>query len=1108
MADTRALDIQVSMNTAQLNADIGKAKGLVATFTSEIKRSDAEMKAFGKSSDGLASKKEALTKKFEAQGKQMELLTKAYDEQIKAGNDTSKQTLKLERDINNLAGQMAKTEGDIDGVNQELADYADVSGKAGTSTVDLYNKIGEADQKLKTYESELKKANSEVKVFGESNETLGNKLVALNNVYDGQKEKMSALTAAYDREVEKSGAASVSAQKLSQEMNTLEASMNVTKGEIDSTSTSLDNLGDVAAPTAGQIDQVQASLKALVMDKVVEYLDNIADKMLEIGANAVSTAADIQAHDALFKQVFDNMSDGAGGTVEKTEEAYGKVKELAEYSGRIPTALEAGFLRMSQQYMSIGLDAETALDLSTQAMKLSADAAAAYNVELDDAQGKVQSFIKGNNSAGESVGIFARETTMAAFAIEKGYIDVSAQQEQFAADSAIKVAKAQQAYDKVLASGKSTPVDIADAQNKLTKAIAEQDEGLKISQRTWTDQSEAVKQAVRTDYVEYVYGLAQVMGQAGREADEWETSVNNLEEAQRRLNNALGEAALEMLIPIIQGLTVLIMKFVEWFDNLSPAMKKFITIIALVIVAAIKIAVIFGKLSIVAALLNTSVGLLIGSFISMAAPIIAVVAVIGLIIAAILSSETAMEWLRNAWEVTVAFLTDVWNQIAAAVSEVWGNITQWITENQESISKVIERVWDVIRLVIETALAVIVPIIKGAWLAIKFIIVAVWDFLVVFIGTALKIIWDVIEVFLAMLEGDWGLAWEKIKELVGTIMTGILDVIVSAWNGIVDIVTGVLLFLGSVIFGALNGIYTLWMGIWNGIKTFVMATLDAISLFILNGMILIAETLSTWLTNIKTGWSEGWEALKTALSNIWEQMKSNFAANTQIMYDTLVGWLNNIKTWWNNTWQGIKDFFAGIWESVGEILKGIKGPIDSVIGYFNGLWESAKSVFNNIKEKINDTWNSVKNTLSKLNPANLFNAQSVIKVSYDSDPYNPAIGAFNMPTQPLPIFSSAIGSLMSASGSIIGGMNSAFNNLDGIYAGGAAVVVAPQERDDRNQTIMNDRMDRIERLLTMIAEKELHAFLDSREVTSKLYNPMQSEAELREVEKSRTIGVW
>ena len=103
----------------------------------------------------------------------------------------------------------------------------------------------------------------------------------------------------------------------------------------------------------------------------------------------------------------------------------------------------------------------------------------------------------------------------------------------------------------------------------------------------------------------------------------------------------------------------------------------------------------------------------------------------------------------------------------------------------------------------------------------------------------------------------------------------------------------------------------------------------------------------------------------------------------------------------------------------------MKKPIDSVIGYFNGLWESAKSVFENVKNKVNETWESVKNTIGKLNPANWFGAQHVVKVSYDADPYNPAMGAFQMSSAPVPIFSSAIGSLMSASSSIIGGMNSA-----------------------------------------------------------------------------------
>ena len=202
MADTRALDIQVSMNTAQLNSDIGRAKGLVATFNSEIRRSDAEMKTFGKTR-GLGTKKEALTKKFEAQVKQMELTKHAYDEQVKSSGDSSKQSLKLARDMNNLAANMAKQKGDIEAVNSDLADYADVAGKSGTSTVELYGKIGSASDQLKTYESELKKSSSELEVFGASSETLGGKLIALNNVYDGQKAKMDVLKEAYDREVEK-----------------------------------------------------------------------------------------------------------------------------------------------------------------------------------------------------------------------------------------------------------------------------------------------------------------------------------------------------------------------------------------------------------------------------------------------------------------------------------------------------------------------------------------------------------------------------------------------------------------------------------------------------------------------------------------------------------------------------------------------------------------------------------------------------------------------------------------------------------------------------------------------------------------------------------------
>ena len=76
------------------------------------------------------------------------------------------------------------------------------------------------------------------------------------------------------------------------------------------------------------------------------------------------------------------------------------------------------------------------------------------------------------------MGIFARETQMLQFAVENGYIDMSKQQQQFIIDSQLKVDKAQQKYNKVLSSGTASATDIADAQNNLNKAIADQEEGL------------------------------------------------------------------------------------------------------------------------------------------------------------------------------------------------------------------------------------------------------------------------------------------------------------------------------------------------------------------------------------------------------------------------------------------------------------------------------------------------------------------------------------------------------------------------------------------------------------------------------------------------------
>ena len=294
---------------------------------------------------------------------------------------------KLQRDINNLGAEMATTQGKIDKVTNEIADFAESSDGAGDSTIDLYDNITKSNDELKNSESRLKSAESAVKLYGASNDTLKDKIGALAGVQDSQKTKMEALTAAYDREVSKSGESSAASQKLSTEMGNLQAAMNNTQAEIDKTTQELSELGEEAPKVEQDIGQMKEALQGLVMEKVIEFLTAVGDKLLEIGKNAITSSADLQAHNQLWGQVFSSVDEATGQVTDYSDEAKKALQDVADESGVMSTAMEKGFIRANQQFLSIGTDKDQSMKQAADLMLYSADAAAAYNVDLDAAQG-------------------------------------------------------------------------------------------------------------------------------------------------------------------------------------------------------------------------------------------------------------------------------------------------------------------------------------------------------------------------------------------------------------------------------------------------------------------------------------------------------------------------------------------------------------------------------------------------------------------------------------------------------------------------------------------------------------------------------------------------
>lgn len=204
-----------------------------------------------------------------------------------------------------------------------------------------------------------------------------------------------------------------------------------------------------------------------------------------VGAAAVNMAGEFQALDSMFKETFGSI----------TNEATKAMDKLAKETGVVSGRLKSGFTDMFMQLKGSGIEANEALGLTEKGMKLAADAAAAYNIPLEDAVTKLRSFIRGNTEAGDAIGLFTSESQRNEAALKK--------------------------YGK-----------------------------------KWQDLTEAQKQNLMLDVSEKIYKESGAMGQAAREADNLENVIGNLKFSFKEFLATLGNNMLDGAIASIKDFGV------------------------------------------------------------------------------------------------------------------------------------------------------------------------------------------------------------------------------------------------------------------------------------------------------------------------------------------------------------------------------------------------------------------------------------------------------------------------------------------------------------------------------------------------------------------------
>lgn len=331
------------------------------------------------------------------------------------------------------------------------------------------------------------------------------------------------------------------------------------------------------------------------------------------------------------------------------------------------------------------------------------------------------------------------------------------------------------------------------------------------------------------------------------------------------------------------------------------------------------------------------------------------------------------EHLQPAIDKAIEFI----GKAADAVKAIWENVLQpflnWFIEN-------------------------IAPVIATALETVGGLFMTVFGVISDVVGNIFDALGGLMDFITGVFTGDWGKAWEGIKELFGGIWNAILSLLSGVWElikgvikGAIDIVVSVLTFalngikdLFTTIWNAIKGVVTtVWEAIkgaistaieavktvittvmnaiasffttvWNGIKTVITTVVSAISTFISTAFNTIKSVITTIMNAVSTFISTVWNTIKTVISTVVNAIKTAISTAFNAIKNVITTVMNAVSSFISSVWNGIKT-------AISTVVNGIKNTVTTV---FNTVKNTVSSIFNSVKSTVTTVWNGIKNAIT------------------------------------------------------------------------------------------------------------------------------------------------
>lgn len=466
------------------------------------------------------------------------------------------------------------------------------------------------------------------------------------------------------------------------------------------------------------------------------------------------------------------------------------------------------------------------------------------------------------------------------------------------------------------------------------------------------------------------------------------TMQDNLMGQLTILKSQLEELAIsfgEMLMPAIRSIVTKIQEFVDKLNGMDEGSRQMVLKVGLLVATLGPFLVILGT---VIAKIGTAMkgfvqlangfnklkvavqggtglfGKLGAALGGISAPVVAVVAVIGTLVAAFLHLWNTNEGFREA-------IIGTWNTIKETVSIFCQGIVERLNAlgfSFQDITQVISAVWN-------GFCSLLAPVFEGAFQAIA-----------VVLSTVLNVITGILDVFIGLFTGNWSQMWTGIQTIFSGVwegIKGVLSAAVGIIQGIVDVFLG---WFGTSWSEVWTNIKTFFEGIWNGIAAFFSGIWETITNVVQTGIMLIGSILGAAFDIITLPFQFIWENCKEIITGAWNAIKSvvstainavssvissvmsviqNVISTVWTAISTKISTvLNTIKSVVTTVFNAIKSVASTVWNgiksAISTVVDGIKSKVSSV---FNAVKSTVTSVFNGIKSTTTSVWNGIKSAI-------------------------------------------------------------------------------------------------------------------------------------------------